>query len=86
MIEADKRSIGNVVQLFFDDVIASDKISVDYPIGYRCRREEGILVMQTKFARNLERAIKPDPAARIHFLLTEDSRVEAHLVNDVIDL
>jgi 2-methylcitrate dehydratase len=37
---ADKRYIGNAVQVFFRDGSATRRIQVDYPIGHRKRREE----------------------------------------------
>lgn len=85
-LEADKRAIGNAVQVFFDDGSASDRISVDYPIGHRRRRDEGMPVLQDKFVRNLERAIKPDTATRIHALLADTDCVEAYPVNNFMDL
>ncbi len=85
-LEADKRAIGNAVQVFFDDAMPSDKISVDYPIGHRRRRDEGIPVLKAKFARNLKCAINSDTAARIHALLTDANRVEAYPVNNFMDL
>ncbi|MEO7067714.1 MAG: bifunctional 2-methylcitrate dehydratase/aconitate hydratase [Rhodanobacter sp.] len=44
-----KRYIGNSVQVFFADGSHTDKISVDYPIGHRKRRAEGIPVLLAKF-------------------------------------
>ncbi len=44
-----KRYIGNSVQVFFTDGSHTDKISVDYPIGHRKRRAEGIPVLLQKF-------------------------------------
>src|SRR5699024_8172006 len=41
-LQEDKRAIGNSVQVFFNDGSSTDKESVDYPIGHRRRRDEGI--------------------------------------------
>lgn len=49
--DADKRAIGNSVQVFFSDGSASDKVSVDYPVGHRRRRKEGIPLLEDKFER-----------------------------------
>src|SRR5690606_37600119 len=43
--DPDKRAIGNSVQVFFKDGSKTDKISVDFPIGHRNRRKEGIPVL-----------------------------------------
>ena len=47
--DPDKRYIGNSVQVFFKDGSATDKVSIDYPIGHRKRRAEGIPVLMAKF-------------------------------------
>ena len=45
----DKRYIGNAVQVFFTDGSASPRVQVDYPIGHRKRRAEGMPVLVRKF-------------------------------------
>jgi 2-methylcitrate dehydratase len=44
-----KRYIGNSVQVFFKDGSSTEKVSIDYPIGHRKRRAEGIPVLLQKF-------------------------------------
>jgi 2-methylcitrate dehydratase len=46
---ADKRYIGNAVQVHFKDGTASERVQVDYPIGHRKRRAEGMPVLVRKF-------------------------------------
>jgi 2-methylcitrate dehydratase len=45
----EKRYIGNAVQVFFKDGSSSVRIAVDYPIGHRKRRAEGMPVLVKKF-------------------------------------
>ncbi|MGQ7249751.1 bifunctional 2-methylcitrate dehydratase/aconitate hydratase [Halomonas sp. V046] len=52
-LDPDKRSIANAIQVFFSDGSASDKVAVEYPIGHRRRREQGIPVLVEKFKRHL---------------------------------
>ncbi|MEO7065026.1 MAG: bifunctional 2-methylcitrate dehydratase/aconitate hydratase [Dokdonella sp.] len=47
--DPDKRYIGNSVQVFFKDGSATAKVSIDYPIGHRKRRAEGIPLLLSKF-------------------------------------
>lgn len=47
--DPDKRYIGNSVQVFFKDGTQSEKVSVDYPVGHRRRRGEGIPLLMAKF-------------------------------------
>ena len=49
--DPDKRAIGNSVQVFFRDGSSTDKVSVDYPVGHRRRRSEGIPLLLDKFNR-----------------------------------
>jgi 2-methylcitrate dehydratase len=51
--DPDRRYIGNAVQVFFKDGSSTDRISIDYPIGHRKRRAEGIPVLLDKFERAL---------------------------------
>jgi 2-methylcitrate dehydratase len=46
---ADKRYIGNAVQVFFKDGSSTKRIAIDYPIGHRKRRAEGMPVLVKKF-------------------------------------
>ncbi|MGC3960925.1 MAG: bifunctional 2-methylcitrate dehydratase/aconitate hydratase [Verrucomicrobiota bacterium] len=48
-LEADKRSIANAVQIFFRDGSATEKVEVEYPVGHRRRRAEGIPLLVEKF-------------------------------------
>ncbi|MDR5898586.1 bifunctional 2-methylcitrate dehydratase/aconitate hydratase [Halomonas vilamensis] len=51
--DPEKRSIANAVQVFFTDGSATDKVVVEYPVGHRRRREEGLPLLVEKFAQNL---------------------------------
>lgn len=52
-LEADKRSIANAIQIYFKDGTHTDKVAVEYPIGHRRRRSEGIPVLKDKFLASL---------------------------------
>ncbi len=53
-LDPSKRSIANSISLAFDDGSKSEKITVEYPVGHRNRRDEGIPLLLDKF----ESAIK----------------------------
>ncbi|MEQ5834019.1 2-methylcitrate dehydratase [Marinobacter sp. NFXS9] len=53
-LEADKRSIANAIQVFFKDGSKTEQVAVEYPIGHRRRRKEGIPLLKEKFRANLE--------------------------------
>jgi 2-methylcitrate dehydratase len=47
--DPQKRYIGNAVQVFFKDGSSSERVAVDFPIGHRKRRAEGMPVLVKKF-------------------------------------
>ena len=48
-LEPEKRSIANSLQVFFKDGSVTDEIEVNYPVGHRRRREQGIPLLIEKF-------------------------------------
>jgi 2-methylcitrate dehydratase len=73
-LDPEKRSIANAVQVFFKDGSATEKIDVEYPVGHRRRRAEGIPLLIEKFEANL--ASRLDASAR-RDILNLCSRPEA---------
>jgi 2-methylcitrate dehydratase len=85
-LEADKRSIANAVQVFFKDGSSTDKVLVEYPIGHRRRRAEGIPLLEDKFKANLATRFAGQRCAEIFALCEDQARLEATAVNRFIDL
>ncbi len=81
-LEADKRSIANAVQVFFKDGTSTAKIEVEYPVGHRRRRAEGIPLLVEKFAANLATQMKPDQAKAILELCADRERLEETPVDE----
>jgi 2-methylcitrate dehydratase len=48
-----KRYIGNSLQVFFKDGSKTEQVSIDYPVGHRKRRAEGIPLLTEKFQNAL---------------------------------
>ncbi len=85
-LEDDKRAIGNSVQVFFKDGSKTEQVSVDYPIGHRRRRDEGIPELKKKFAHNLTLKIAPKNAEKIHKIVADQATTDATPVNEFVDL
>ena len=49
----EKRSIANGISIVFKDGSESDMVTVEYPIGHKRRRAEGVPVLLAKFKNNL---------------------------------
>jgi 2-methylcitrate dehydratase len=52
--DPEKRSIANAIQIEFKDCSKTEKVIVEYPIGHRRRRAEGLPVMKQKLENNLK--------------------------------
>lgn len=85
-LEADKRSIANAVQVFFADGSSSGQVAVEYPIGHRRRRAEGIPLLEKKFRANLATRFPAQRCAGIIALCQEQTALEATAVNRFMDL
>ena len=85
-LEADKRSIANAIQIWFKDGSTTEKIEVEYPIGHRRRREQGIPLLIEKFERNLKTQFSEVRVKSILTLCEDQSRLESTAVTDFMKL
>jgi 2-methylcitrate dehydratase len=81
---ADKRYIGNAVQVFFRDGSKSERVQVDYPIGHRKRRAEGMPVLVKKFEASVDAQFAPKQAERIKALFAKAKQLDALPVNELM--
>jgi 2-methylcitrate dehydratase len=81
-LEADKRSIANAVQVFFKDGTSTDQVAVEYPIGHRRRREEGMPELEVKFANNLATRFPKFQCEKIISVCKDRSGLERMPVNE----
>lgn len=84
-LDPDKRSIANAVQVMFKDGSKTDNVVVEYPIGHRRRREEGIPVLKKKFKNNLATRFPAKQVADILELCENQERLEATAVQVFVD-
>jgi len=85
-LDPNKRSIANAVQVFFKDGSATEKVAVQYPIGHRRRRAEGIPLLVKKFEANLASWLAPDQCKKIQALCLDPTRLQSTPINEFIDL
>ena len=85
-LEKDKRSIANAIQIFFKDGTSSEKVEVEYPIGHKFRREEGIAVLEKKFKRNLLTCFDEARSNEIMNLCLNQEKLEQTPVNEFMEL
>jgi 2-methylcitrate dehydratase len=84
--DADKRYIGNAVQVFFKNGTATSRVEVEFPIGHRKRREEGIPVLINKFERSLEGRLTGGQFSSLKEICSDQARLEATPVDEFVAL
>lgn len=84
--DPDKRYIGNSVQVCFKDGSSTDRISVDFPIGHRKRRAEGIPVLLAKCERALRAYLPAGQVDRILALAGDPAQLDIMPVDAFMDL
>ena len=81
-LEADKRSIANRIQIFFNDGSSTEVVEVEYPIGHKRRRVEGIPVLEQKFKKNLLKSFDVSVVDKILAKCLDQESLEAMSVLD----
>lgn len=85
-LDPEKRSIANAIQLFFKDGSSSDNIAVEYPIGHRRRRNEGIPELIKKFEVNLARRFPAKQQYTILSVCMDEAKLSAMPVDEFVDM
>jgi 2-methylcitrate dehydratase len=85
-LDPQKRSIANAVQVYFKDGSSSEKVAVEYPIGHRRRRAEGMPLLMQKFAANLASRFDPTQCAAILQRCTDANTLDSMLVDKFTDM
>lgn len=80
--DPEKRSIANSINIIFNDGTESGLITVEYPIGHRRRREEGIPVLLEKFKRNMKTRFSSEKVESITDMMMNHSEFCAMSVVD----
>ena len=84
--DPQKRYIGNSVQVFFKDGSSTGKVSVDFPIGHRNRRAEGIPVLMAKCEAALRAHLPAAQADRIMSLAADPGTLDGLSVDAFMNL
>jgi 2-methylcitrate dehydratase len=84
--DPDKRYIGNAIQVFFSDGSSTDRVAVDYPIGHRQRREEGIPVLKQKFNSSVSTRLKAGQWQNLSEVCSDRDKLKSMPVDDFMAL
>ena len=83
--DPDKRSIANSLRMELNDGTLLEE-TVEYPIGHRRRREEGMPLLIEKFKTNLRRRYDEGRQERILAASLDREKLAAMPVNEYVDL
>jgi len=84
--DPQKRYIGNAIQVFFSDGSSTDRIAVDYPIGHRRRRDEGLPVLKDKFVASVSPRLQQGQWSELEELCANRASLAATAVDDFMAL
>jgi 2-methylcitrate dehydratase len=83
--DPEKRAITNSLRVVLSDGAVLEE-TVEYPIGHRRRREEGMPLLVEKFKTNLRRRFDDAQQKRILDVSLDGERLEKMAVNEYVDL
>ena len=84
--DPEKRSIANALTVELNDGTVLDEVVVEYPIGHKRRREEGIPELMKKFKTNLARIFSDKQQLTILDASLEFDLLAKTPVNEFVDL
>ncbi|MDM8566996.1 bifunctional 2-methylcitrate dehydratase/aconitate hydratase [Candidatus Halobeggiatoa sp. HSG11] len=85
-LDSDKRSIANAIQVFFKNGDKTEKVVVEYPVGHRRRRQEGITLLEQKFYANLQTRFPEWRCTKIMNLCKNQEQLANTPVNEFMEL
>ena len=84
--DLEKRAIGNSIQVFFNDGSKTDRVEIQYPVGHRHRREEGIPLLKEKFSNSLNDIFEDDQIQAILSTFDDDKSLSELSASQFMDL
>ncbi len=84
--DPEKRYIGNAIQVFFSDGSSTRRVAVDYPLGHRRRRDEGIPVLKKKFVSSIAPKLRDTQWQELDKLCADQDGLAKTAVDDFMAL
>jgi 2-methylcitrate dehydratase len=85
-LDPEKRSIANAVQIFFKDGSSTEEVVVEYPIGHKRRRAEGLPLLEQKIANNFRSHYTPTKTDEMMQLFGNSQKFAQMGVDEFMDL
>ena len=84
--DPQKRSIANAMTITLSDGTVLDEVVVEYPVGHKRRREEGIPLLIKKYQTNLARVFDNEQKSKIEQSTLDFNQIINMRVDEVMDL
>ncbi len=84
--DPNKRSIANALAVSFNDGSRLDEVRVEYPLGHRRRRKEGLPLLLEKFRTHVARVFPPKQAAAILALCLDAKKLSGTPAHEFVDM
>jgi 2-methylcitrate dehydratase len=81
-LDPQKRSIGNAIQVFFRGGSSTRRVAVDYPVGHRRRRTEGVPLLLAKFEGAVRGQFNASRAGEVLALFSSPGKLDAMPVKE----
>lgn len=85
-LDPDKRSIANALTIRFKDGTVLERLEIEYPLGHKRRRSEGVPLLYAKCRKNLETCFSPEQTDELLVLLQDAQQLDSLKVDTFIDL
>lgn len=85
-LDPNKRSIANAIQIFFKDGSSTPEVCIEYPVGHKQRRQEGIPLLLQKFRNNLLTHYTAQQAECIIDICNQPERLQNLRVHEFVNL
>lgn len=84
--DPNKRYIGNSIQIEFNDGTKTDKVSIDYPVGHKERRKEGIPILKKKFETSIQDKLHKSQWDKLSNLCSDRGQLKSTDVDEFMSL
>ena len=84
--DPEKRSIANAMTIEFNDGSTTEEVVVEYPVGHKLRREEGLPLLVNKYKTNLRRIFDASQVAKIESATLDYDQITAMRADDFLSL
>jgi 2-methylcitrate dehydratase len=85
-LDPEKRSISNKITILLKDGTQFGPVEVEYPIGHRKRREEGLPLLYEKLENNLKSHYNHDKVEELMAILKDSEKLDNLTVWEFMDL